>query len=88
MHTYFVLYTLLTFHSVAVSAGLLEVINIRERNVYLIHTKNCQTAVFSSWNRWRTTRWEEQMLWFWKKNLLRFWITKRWKINWKYIFGM
>ena len=90
MHTYIIWFILLTFHSVAVSAGLEEVLNVAQC-VADIH-QDLPDSYVSFMKSDGEKKVRKSLVFslhdcgvFEKKNVLRFQVVKRCKLNCKYI---
>ena len=79
MHTYIVLFTVLIFDSVVVSAGLQEVLNVA-KCVADVHKELPNSCVFfmnsEGEKQGENNSFTARKLCFWEKNVLRFWVIK------------
>jgi hypothetical protein len=78
MHTYIVLFTLLTFHSVAVSAGLQEVLNVAKciADIHQELPKSCVYIMKSEGEEQGENNFFPARISFFGKNVLRFCVIK------------
>jgi len=79
MHTYIVLFTVLIFDSVPVSAGLQEILSV-SKCVADVHKELPNSCVFfmnsEEEKQGENNSFTARMLCFWEKNVLRFWVIK------------